>query len=144
MSWVYVFDFGDMVKVGFTTDLKARRIQIQSDLKRKAVNVFAVPAPIEVESIAHEELAPYKVQGEYYSCPFSVACSAIKAAKKEHSQSSNAETKFTLRLRSSIAKKIEYIADYYSRSNNQQISWLIKQCIMEFEHEHGKIELEDT
>lgn len=53
-------------------------------------------------------------------------------------------TKFTVRIHPDSARKLVYIADYYGRSQNKQIDWLIKQCIIEFEKEHGKIELEDT
>lgn len=56
------------------------------------------------------------------------------------------ETKFTVRINSEAASKLTYIADYYGRSQNRQITWLVKQCITEFEKEHGKIEIkkEDT
>lgn len=53
-------------------------------------------------------------------------------------------TKFTVRLHPETARKLFYIAEYYGRSQNGQIAWLAKQCIAEFEREHGKIELEDT
>lgn len=52
------------------------------------------------------------------------------------------EVKFTLRLHRDAAQKLAYIADYYGRSQNRQINWLVKQCITEFEKDHGKIELE--
>lgn len=54
------------------------------------------------------------------------------------------EAKFTVRLNPDTAKKLVFVADYYGRSQNRQIDWLVKQCIAEFEKEHGKIELEDT
>ncbi|MCM1295518.1 MAG: hypothetical protein NC311_08230 [Muribaculaceae bacterium] len=50
--------------------------------------------------------------------------------------------KFTVRLNPETAKRLVYIADYYGRSQNQQIAWLVKQCIAEFEREQGPIELE--
>ena len=53
------------------------------------------------------------------------------------------ETKFTVRLHPDVARKLVYIADYYGRSQNGQISWLVKQCIAEFEREHGPIAAED-
>ncbi len=53
-------------------------------------------------------------------------------------------TKFTVRIHPEIARKLVYVADYYGRSQNRQIDWLCKQCILEFEREHGKIELEDA
>lgn len=48
-------------------------------------------------------------------------------------------TKFTIRINPETAKKLVYIADYYGRSQNRQIDWLCKQCVLEFEEEHGKI-----
>ncbi len=52
-------------------------------------------------------------------------------------------TKFTVRLNPEIGKKLVYIADYYGRSQNQQIAWLVKQCIVGFEREQGKISFEE-
>lgn len=52
-------------------------------------------------------------------------------------------TKFTVRLHPELAKKLNYVADYYGRSQNGQIVWLAKQCITEFEREHGRIEFTD-
>lgn len=54
------------------------------------------------------------------------------------------ETKFTVRIHKQAAAKLAYIASYYGRSQNRQINWLVKQCIAEFEKEHGKIQLEET
>ncbi len=52
-------------------------------------------------------------------------------------------TKFTVRLNPDTAKKLVYIAEYYGRSQNQQIAWLVKQCIADFEREQGKIGFEE-
>ena len=52
------------------------------------------------------------------------------------------EKKFTVRLNPEVARKLVYMAEYYGRSQNQQISWLIRQSIAEFEREHGTIETE--
>lgn len=38
--------------------------------------------------------------------------------------------------------KLFYIAKYEGRSGSGQIMHLIRQCIMEFEREHGKIDME--
>lgn len=73
MSRIYVFDFEDRVKVGYTTDLRTRRRQIQCILKKKAIRTFSVEAPLEVEKFVHKELEPYKINGEYYSCSFDIA-----------------------------------------------------------------------
>lgn len=39
--------------------------------------------------------------------------------------------------------KLHYIAKYEGRSGNGQILYLIRQCIREFENEHGEIRIED-
>ena len=51
--------------------------------------------------------------------------------------------KFTVRLNPETAKKLVYVAEYYGRSQNQEIAWLAIQAVAEFEREHGKIEFED-
>lgn len=50
------------------------------------------------------------------------------------------ETKFTVRVHPDVAKKLKSIAEYYGRSQNKQVDWLIKQCIIDFEKEHGTLE----
>lgn len=37
--------------------------------------------------------------------------------------------------------KLHYIAKYEGRSGNGQVMYLIRQCIKQFEQEHGSIEL---
>ena len=39
--------------------------------------------------------------------------------------------------------KLHYIANYEGRSGNKQIIYLIKECIREFEKEHGEIKIQD-
>ena len=51
--------------------------------------------------------------------------------------------KFSVRIHPETAKKLAYIAEYYGRSVNRQIDWLVKKAIAAFEREHGKIELAD-
>ena len=43
------------------------------------------------------------------------------------------EVKFTIRLDKEAAAKLTYIADYYGRSQNRQLNWLVRQCVNEFE-----------
>ena len=52
------------------------------------------------------------------------------------------EVKFTVRLDQKAAAKLVYIADYYGRSQNRQLNWLVNHCVSAFEKEHGKIELD--
>ena len=39
--------------------------------------------------------------------------------------------------------KLHYIANYEGRSGNKQIIYLIKECIRNFEKEHGEIKQQD-
>ncbi|MEE3394409.1 MAG: Arc family DNA-binding protein [Candidatus Onthomonas sp.] len=53
------------------------------------------------------------------------------------------KAQFTVRMPSETGKKLAYMADYYGRSVNGQVVWLIRKAIASFEQEHGKIELAD-
>lgn len=47
--------------------------------------------------------------------------------------------RFTIRTEQDIIDKITYIASEYERSGNQEIVYLIKQRIKEYEAEHGQL-----
>ncbi|MDF2700827.1 MAG: hypothetical protein K0Q49_2390 [Haloplasmataceae bacterium] len=47
--------------------------------------------------------------------------------------------RFTIRTEQDIIDKITYIASEYERSGNQEIVYLIKQRIKEYESEHGQL-----
>ncbi len=49
---------------------------------------------------------------------------------------------FSLRIDDELLKKLRYIADYDDRSLNGEIQNILKQYIVKFEKEHGKIKLE--
>jgi len=49
----------------------------------------------------------------------------------------------SIRIEQGWLKKLHYISRYEGRSANAQILYLIRQCIGEFEKEHGKIELDE-
>lgn len=51
------------------------------------------------------------------------------------------EIKLTVRMNYETARKLASVADYYGRSMNRQIDWLVKREIADFEKEHGRIEL---
>lgn len=53
------------------------------------------------------------------------------------------EARLSVRLHPETSRKLTYIAEYYGRSVNREIDWLVKQEIKAFETEHGKIELAD-
>lgn len=47
----------------------------------------------------------------------------------------------SIRIEDSMLNKLHVIADYEGRSANSQILMLIRDCINEYEKEHGPIEL---
>lgn len=51
------------------------------------------------------------------------------------------QSKFTLRVDSTLLKKFHYIADYNARSANREIEVLIKKHVKAFENTYGKIDL---
>ena len=51
--------------------------------------------------------------------------------------------RFTLRVSPLLLEKLEYIADFEGRTKNRELEQMIKHRIAQFEHEHGKIELEE-
>lgn len=148
MSRVYVFDFEDKVKVGYTTDLRNRQKQIQRTLKKKAAKAFSIEAPLEVEALAHKELEPYKIHGEYYSCSFDLACATVKAAKraipKKPKPDKSSKVYFTMVMDVELAHKLDYIRECYGRSRTKEIEWACKEWVKKFEEEVDKIELEDA
>lgn len=81
MSYVYVFDFGDMVKVGVSVRPLQRLRELQRANGLKAVRTWAVNAENlakEIELAAHTRLHEYLIQGnEYFHCSFSVARDAV-------------------------------------------------------------------
>ena len=48
---------------------------------------------------------------------------------------------FTIRIDKTILDKLKYIADYNARSANREIEVIIKRHIINFELEHGTIDL---
>lgn len=80
MTYVYVFDFGDMVKVGTSKRPLARLKEIEKGNGVKAVRTFAIAvgeAARLVEQKIHLQLDSYLLQGhEYFCCSFEVARNA--------------------------------------------------------------------
>lgn len=46
----------------------------------------------------------------------------------------------SIRIDNELLDKLHFIADYEVRSANSQVLKLIKDCVYEFEKEHGKID----
>lgn len=77
MSYVYVFDFGDMVKVGISTHPLTRLRELEKGNNTRATRTFAIQADDHaglIEKKIHEKLANSLIQGrEYFSCSFRMA-----------------------------------------------------------------------
>lgn len=50
--------------------------------------------------------------------------------------------KFLVSMDAETVKKPDYIAEYYGRDRTNLIRWLARKEILDFEAEHGKIEIE--
>ena len=55
----------------------------------------------------------------------------------------NDEVKFTLKLHPELAAKLNYIAEYYGRTRSAEIIWTLRQHVVDFEKEFGKITEEE-
>ena len=54
----------------------------------------------------------------------------------------NALSRYTLRISKQLLDKLGYIAEYEGRTKNKELEQMIKKRILEFEKEHGKIEIQ--
>lgn len=53
------------------------------------------------------------------------------------------ERHFGLRIDDELLRKFRYVCEYDGRSANGKILVMIRQCVAEYEKEHGPIVLED-
>ena len=51
--------------------------------------------------------------------------------------------RYTLRINRELFGKFRYIAEYNGRSANKELEQFMKRRVLEFEKEHGRIELTD-
>jgi hypothetical protein len=51
--------------------------------------------------------------------------------------------RYTLRIDPTLMDKFGYVAEYEGRTKNGQLIYLIRQCVAEFEKEHGTIDPKD-
>lgn len=49
------------------------------------------------------------------------------------------EIKFTLRISETMARKLDFIADYNGRSRSSEINVVLRKYILDYESEHGPI-----
>lgn len=69
---VYIFDFGDKIKVGFSTNVEKRLRTIECSSGVKAKQIYAVYTTQTTELIAHSWLEN-RLEGEFFAFPFEQA-----------------------------------------------------------------------
>ena len=69
---VYIFDFGDKIKVGFSTDVQKRLRTIELSSGIKAKQFYAVDANTKIEHIVHSWLEN-RLEGEFFAFPYEQA-----------------------------------------------------------------------
>lgn len=83
MEQVYIFDFGDKIKVGFSTNVEKRLRTIELSSGVKAKQFYAVNASRWVEKKAHS-LLQNRLEGEFFAFPFDEAKNIVdKFAQEE-------------------------------------------------------------
>lgn len=69
---VYIFDFGDKIKAGYSTNVAKRQRTIELSSGVKALNVYSVVAGRNEEQILHSYL-DNRLEGEFFAFPFETA-----------------------------------------------------------------------
>jgi hypothetical protein len=77
-TYIYVFDFGNQIKIGQSGDVEFRLRNIETQSGREAIQHFSIEAEGEYEKILHGHLAQYRQIGEYFNFPFSEAVTLLK------------------------------------------------------------------
>ena len=77
MEQVYIFDFGDRIKVGYSTNVKRRLRTIELSSGQKAKNVFVVNGGKDIEFLAHAWLTN-RLEGEFFAHPYTDAVELVQ------------------------------------------------------------------
>ena len=72
MEKVYIFDFGDKIKVGRSSNVQRRLRTIECSSGVKAKNVYTIDGGREEEHLAHS-LLENRLEGEFFAYPFDSA-----------------------------------------------------------------------
>jgi hypothetical protein len=73
MTNIYIFDFGNRVKIGQSKNVESRLKQIENAAGEKVINQFYIESPSLVEKMIHDCLKEYRTIGEYFTCSFETA-----------------------------------------------------------------------
>lgn len=94
MEQVYIFDFGDKIKVGFSTNVKKRLRTIELSSGVKAKQVYAVDASRWVEKESHK-LLTNRLEGEFFAFPFDKAKSIVDKFVQEEQKLNSTKAKYS-------------------------------------------------
>jgi hypothetical protein len=75
---VYIFDFGDQIKIGQASNVARRLHTIEMASGRKVVRPFSIEADGAYERLMHKKLVDYRVMGEYFNYPYEEAVKLLK------------------------------------------------------------------
>lgn len=70
MEYVYVADFGDAVKIGYSTNVKSRIKQLEYRKGRRVKSLYYEKAERPTEKQLHHYFRDRRKEGEYFAIPF--------------------------------------------------------------------------
>jgi hypothetical protein len=76
--YVYIFDFGDQIKIGQASNVARRLHTIEMASGRKIVRPFSIESDGAYERLMHKKLVDYRVIGEYFNYPYEEAVKLLK------------------------------------------------------------------
>jgi hypothetical protein len=76
--YVYIFDFGDQIKIGQASNVARRLHTIEMAAGRKVVRPFSIEADGAYERLMHKKLVDYRLMGEYFNYPYEEAVKLLK------------------------------------------------------------------
>jgi hypothetical protein len=71
--YVYIFDFGDQIKIGQANNVNARLRTLEMQSGRKILQQFSIEADGKYEMLMHKRLVDYRGMGEYFDYPYEEA-----------------------------------------------------------------------
>lgn len=76
--FVYIFDFGDQIKIGQAHNVGSRLHTIEMVSGRNVVQWFSIEADGDYEYLMHKKLVDYRGIGEYFNYPYKEAVELLK------------------------------------------------------------------
>lgn len=78
MEYVYVLEFPDCVKIGYSTRIDSRIKQVESTVGHKATNAYYRVATRDTETAMHGFFKSRRISGEFFAIPFNEAKKALR------------------------------------------------------------------